>query len=199
MITYYRIRRYLLTLFSTLINKVIMILSGVCFGKGFKSCGKIFIRNYAGKNGIIIRNNVNFNSGIIANPIGGVEQLVLMTSSTGHIEIGNKVGMSNCVLFSSSEILIDNEVCIGAGTKIYDTDFHSVNPDFRLNGNINIPTKPVRIGKRAFIGSNVTILKGVTIGEEAVVGAGSVVTKDIPAHEIWAGNPAKFIKKIPDA
>ena len=46
-----------------------------------------------------------------------------------------------------------------------------------------------------FIGSNVTILKGVTIGDEAVVGAGSIVTKDIPAGEIWAGNPARFIRK----
>lgn len=199
MITYYRIRRYLLTLFSTLINKVIMILSGVCFGKGFKSCGRIFIRNYAGKRGITIGNDVNFNSGIIANPIVGIERVVIMANSTGHIKIGNKVGMSNCVLFSSSEILIDDEVCIGAGTRIYDTDFHSVNFFFRENGNINIPTKPVHICKRAFIGSSVIILKGVTIGEESVIGAGSVVTKDIPAHEIWAGNPAKFIKKIPDA
>lgn len=53
----------------------------------------------------------------------------------------------------------------------------------------------VCIGKRAYIGMNVLIVKPVTIGDDAVVGAGSVVTKDIPTGEVWAGNPARFIKK----
>lgn len=65
------------------------------------------------------------------------------------------------------------------------------------------PTKPtakfnfgtVLIGKNAFIGCNSVICNSVTIGENAVVGAGSIVNKDIPPQEIWAGNPAKFIKK----
>ena len=52
------------------------------------------------------------------------------------------------------------------------------------------------IKDNAFIGSHSTILKGVTIGENAVIGACSLVSKDIPANEIWAGNPIKFIKKI---
>ena len=54
----------------------------------------------------------------------------------------------------------------------------------------------VSIGQDAFIGANVLIVKPITIGKRAVVGAGSVVTKDIPDYEIWAGNPAKFIRKI---
>jgi acetyltransferase-like isoleucine patch superfamily enzyme len=55
-------------------------------------------------------------------------------------------------------------------------------------------SKPTKIGDRVWIGANVTILKGVTIGNDAVVGAGSVVTKDIPAKAIAVGNPAKVIK-----
>ena len=55
---------------------------------------------------------------------------------------------------------------------------------------------PVVIEDNVFIGARCIILKGVTIGENSVVGAGSVVTKSIPANEIWAGNPAKFIRKI---
>ena len=53
------------------------------------------------------------------------------------------------------------------------------------------------VKSHAVIGSNATLLGGITIGEHAVIGAGSVVTKDVPAYEVWAGNPAKKIKKLP--
>ena len=56
--------------------------------------------------------------------------------------------------------------------------------------------KPVIIKDGAFIGTDCIILKGVTIGEKSVIGAGSVVTKSVPDGEIWAGNPAKFIRKV---
>ena len=54
----------------------------------------------------------------------------------------------------------------------------------------------VIIGKRVFIGLNTLIINSVSIGDNAIIGAGSVINKDIPANELWAGNPAKFIKKI---
>ena len=60
-----------------------------------------------------------------------------------------------------------------------------------------ITCKPVHIGKNAWIGAGATVLPGVTIGDNAVVGAASVVTKDVAADTIVAGNPAKFIKRIP--
>ena len=53
----------------------------------------------------------------------------------------------------------------------------------------------VQIIKGAYLGMNTLVVKPVTIGERAIIGAGSVVTKDIPANEVWAGNPAKFIRK----
>lgn len=195
MIIYYRIHRKLNSILSTLWNQCCMTLGKIEYGNGFTSCGKILFRNYAGKNGIILGTHVSINSCVEANPVGGVGKTVLFAGQRGHIEIGNGVGISNCVIFSQMCINIGDETCIGAGCKIYDTDFHSVNPDYRLNGNTDIPALPVVIGKRVFIGANVTILKGVTIGDEAVVGAGSIVTKDIPAGEIWAGNPARFIRK----
>ena len=57
---------------------------------------------------------------------------------------------------------------------------------------------PVVIKDLAFIGMHSIILKGVTIGEKSIIGAGSVVSKDVPDGEIWAGNPARFIKKVVD-
>jgi len=57
-------------------------------------------------------------------------------------------------------------------------------------------SKPVSIGNNVWIGMNSCILPGVTIGDNSIIGSGSVVTKDIPANEIWVGNPAKFIKKL---
>ena len=59
-----------------------------------------------------------------------------------------------------------------------------------------ILTRPVVIRDGAFIGAHSIILKGVTVGEKSVVGAGSVVTRSIPDGEIWAGNPARFIRKL---
>ena len=78
-----------------------------------------------------------------------------------------------------------------------DTDFHSL--DFKKRiciPDTDIKTGSIVIKKGAFIGSHSIILKNVTIGENSIIGAGSVVTRDIPANEIWAGNPVKFIKKI---
>lgn len=84
---------------------------------------------------------------------------------------------------------------IGGGTCIYDTDFHPLSPEDRLaDKNENTVNSPVVIESNVFIGANSTILKGVTIGKNSIIGACSVVTKNIPPNEIWAGNPAKFIK-----
>lgn len=106
------------------------------------------------------------------------------------------MGISNTAFYAAHEIIVEDDAVIGAGCKIYDTDFHSTIAEYRLNGNTNVKGMPVRIGRRSFIGGHSIILKGVSIGEQAVVAAGSVVTKSVPANEIWGGNPAKFLKKI---
>ena len=81
---------------------------------------------------------------------------------------------------------------------MFTTDFHSLDPIIRASSKDQKHRKsaPVTIKHDAFIGARCIILKGVTIGENSIVGAGSVVTKSIPDNEIWAGNPAKFIRKI---
>ncbi len=82
---------------------------------------------------------------------------------------------------------------------IYDTGFHSIAPNQRVNGRVdvaNTKTEPVIIDDYVFIGAHVTVVKGVTIGRCAVIGASPVITRDVPTGEIWAGNPARPINKI---
>jgi acetyltransferase-like isoleucine patch superfamily enzyme len=113
--------------------------------------------------------------------------------------LGNDVGVSNSVFYAWKSIILEDEVMIGGGCQIYDTDFHSILYEDRiLKGDKKVKTAPVLIKKGAFIGASSIILKGVTIGERSVVAAGSVVTKSIPSDEVWGGNPARFIRKLTD-
>lgn len=191
----YRANRLVQTLCTTIINRIILRLSGAELGKRFKTCGLILVRNFGSYRDIKIGDDVFINSSRAANPIGGDVKTIIFNGG-GKIIIEDRVKISNAVFFSFKGIYVGKDTFIGGGVKIYDSDFHSLLPDERLNGNKNIPKAEVRIGKRCFIGGNSTILKGVSIGDEAVIGAASVVTKNIPAGEVWAGNPAKFIKKI---
>ncbi len=127
------------------------------------------------------------------NVVGAEIKTFFQTGVNGRIIIGKNTGISNCCIVSQSEVLIKDRVYIGGGVRIYDNDFHSTNPKERLYQPDNIPTRPIHIKSQAFIGGHTLILKGVTIGTNAVVGAGSVVTKDIGDNEIWAGVPAKRI------
>jgi acetyltransferase-like isoleucine patch superfamily enzyme len=118
-----------------------------------------------------------------------------------HLSIGKNVGISSTGIVCHHKITIGDNVRIGGNTVIYDTDFHSLNKTHRLNGKLDkehTKTKPIIIKNNVFIGAHSTILKGVEIGENSIVGACSVVVKNIPDNEIWAGNPAKKIRTITD-
>ena len=111
------------------------------------------------------------------------------------IAIGNNVAINNgfsAVAFS--KITIHDNVLIGINCSIIDNDGHSLLIAERNNGMPNIAT--VTVEENVFLGDNVTILKGVTIGENSVIGNGSIVTKNIPENVIAAGNPARVIREI---
>ncbi|MGN8753415.1 acyltransferase [Blautia sp. HCP3S3_C4] len=191
----YRLKRGLLTCLSAPINNLKMRLLGVEIGRGFGSCGIITLVKLQGC--MTIGNNSYINSHRIADPIGGQNRTILQLAG-GKLIIGNRVGISNTAICCANSVIIEDDVTIGAGCKIYDTDFHSPIAEYRLNGNTHVRTAPVHIKERAFIGGHSIILKGVTIGRESVIGAGSVVTCDVPDGEIWAGNPAKYVKRVDD-
>lgn len=129
----------------------------------------------------------------------GVFQKVIIKTCTPYaiIQIGNYVGISGATISSTSAITIGNNVLIGSGVLIMDSDAHSVNPKFRKD-NCRIMTLPVVIEDDVFIGARSIILKGVTIGQGALIGAGSVVSKNVDAFAIVAGNPAKKIGDVRD-
>lgn len=156
--------------------------------------GRIVIN---GRGKIIIGNNVRINSSMLSNPIGGDTKTILSADEGAVIEIGDNTGISNSAIVCKNRIIIGNNVKIGGGVKIYDTDFHSIIYEERISIENDIPqNRSIEIKQGSFIGAFSIILKGVTIGEKSIIGAGSIVTKDIPDGEIWAGNPAKFIKQL---
>ena len=107
------------------------------------------------------------------------------------VRIGkNVVVMPGCLMMSAGGITIEDGAMIAANVQLISNN-HDL---YELQV---ITCKPVHIGKNAWIGAGSTILPGVTVGDYAVVGAGSIVTKDVPAWTIVAGNPARIIKTIP--
>jgi len=116
------------------------------------------------------------------------------------IQKGAKIG-ADCKISSHSFVCegvqIEDGVFIGHNvTFINDKYPRSVNPDGSMQTEKDWAVVPTVVEKGASIGSSVTILCGIIIGARAIIGAGSVVTKSVPADEIWAGNPAKFIRKV---
>ena len=164
----------------------------------FRSYGVPYVMVARGAKGMTIGVNFAMNNVIIHNPIGMPQPCTFFVDRGCSITIGNNVGISQTALIAHADITIGDNVKIGGGTCVYTSDFHSLNSELRHSGEDlkHRKSAPVTIEHDAFIGARCIILKGVTIGENSIVGAGSVVTKSIPANEIWAGNPAKFIRKI---
>jgi acetyltransferase-like isoleucine patch superfamily enzyme len=119
--------------------------------------------------------------------------LLFRTHKVGAIALGDGVEVDDyAMLLANSRIHIGPQSYIGPYCVLRDTNhlFQGTDVHWRLTPHI---TKPITIGARCFIGARAYIMPGVTIGDGAVVGPASVVTRDIPAGEFWAGNPSRFI------
>lgn len=99
----------------------------------------------------------------------------------------------DCIFLDVNHITIGNNVMFGPRVGLY-TASHPIDKDVRNTGLEY--GKPIKIGHNVWIGGNAVVMPGVTIGDNTVIGAGSVVTKDIPSDVIAAGNPCKVIRKI---
>ncbi len=139
---------------------------------------------------ISIGNNSCFNSSHRSNLIGVFSPCMISTIARGaEIHIGDNCGFSGTVIGAALSIKLGNGVRCGANTMITDSDWHSDDPRSGKDA-------PVVIDDNVWLGYGVKVLKGVHIGENTVIGAGSVVTHDIPANVVAAGNPCKVIKGL---
>lgn len=130
----------------------------------------------------------------------GVFQPVIITAwgRNAQVDIGDDVAVSGCSITAEERITIGNRVMVGAGALILDSDAHPLDPQERFKGGC-ARTAPILIEDDVFVGARAIVLKGVHIGKGAVVAAGAVVVKDVPAYTIVGGNPARPIGYVPVA
>ena len=124
--------------------------------------------------------------------VSTVATLELATLPGGHLEIGDNVFINyGCSLASSDHVKIGNDCLIGSHVMIMDCDFHRVEDKAWDTSGV-----PILIEDRVWIGNRAIVLKGVRIGHDSVVAAGSVVTKDVPPRTVVAGNPARVVRSF---
>lgn len=187
----------LLSKLCTAIFKLKLWLNEVQFGnhiKCYNAIPALEINRNSGK--VVFGDGLIFNS-YTAHSWNSKCKILVRKNAT--LDIGSNSGMNGAMIYCSMKIIIGNNVKIGGGTRIFDTDFHSLEYLSRrtaITDSLLAKQSPVIIGDDVFIGANCIIGKGVKIGDRSIIAAGSVVTKSIPSDEIWGGNPAKFLKKV---
>lgn len=176
------------------INRMILKSHGVVFGKNIQIPSKVLWLIRGGR--ITIGDNFYLSSGNGVNPIASNLQADVYVEPGANLTIGNNVGMSSTRLWIHESARIGNNVKIGGCVLITDTDAHPMDYMARRSSNEGTKSAPVVIEDDVWVGAHCIILKGVTIGARSVIGAGSVVTKSIPADCVAAGNPCRVIKNL---
>lgn len=180
--------------FNTYLERPLFKLNGIKIGKNVKLIGWPCIFRFPGAT-IEIGDDCLIRSNFWSNLLGLYQRTIIIAKRGGSVRIGRNVGISGSTVYAWEHIEIGDNTLIGANCKIMDTDLHPLNVEDRNANHWDaVKTAPISIGKDCFIGCNCLILKGVTIGDGCVIGAGSVVTRNIPAHTVAAGNPARVIK-----
>lgn len=175
-------------------NRLLFRLKGVTFGQNMTIQGKVSL---IGEGKITIGDNFYMSSGNHVNPISSnLQGSILIDNPRAEIHIGDNVGMSSTRMWIHDRLEIGNNVKIGAGVLLIDTDSHPIDYKLRRTSNEGVMSAPITIEDDVWIGAHSIVLKGVTIGARSIIGAGSVVTKSIPSDCIAAGNPCKVIRKL---
>jgi acetyltransferase-like isoleucine patch superfamily enzyme len=186
------------------LRRFILIIQNVMFqlfwGKQFKNRVRVFglpIISFAKFSKVTIGKNLVLISHSFFSEPGVNHPVVIRTlNSNAQLVIGDNVGISGGSICVAQEINIGSNVMLGANVLITDTDFHPIVQDNRRFSSENVGTRPVYIENNVFIGTNTMVLKGAHIGKNSVIGAGSIVTGEIPPESIAVGIPAKVIGKV---
>lgn len=175
--------------FFTLLARLTARWWGVHLGKGTSFVGRPrFVRFPNSK--IVIGRNCRFNSSKDATVLGVNHPCIISTSKAGaELIIGDGCGFTGVAIGCVQKIILGENVRCGNNTMIMDTDWHWDDPRIGLD-------TPVVIEDNVWLGINVTVLKGVTIGKNTVVAAGSIVSKSLPPNVIAGGIPAKVIRPL---
>lgn len=176
------------------INRMILRTYGAVLGKNIQIPGKVHWLIRGSK--VRVGDNLYFSSGDAVNPIGSNLQGAIYVESGASLTIGNDVGMSSTRMWIHESVTIGDNVKIGACVLITDTDAHPLDYLARRTSNEGTKSAPIEIEDDVRVGAHSIILKGVTIGARSIIGAGSVVTKNIPPDCVAGGNPCRVIKKL---
>lgn len=126
--------------------------------------------------------------------IGTITPVELVAFPGGSLEIGDNSFINYGVSLSASQLVRIGPRCnIGTYCNLLDNDFHSLEPEKRQQ---KPPSAPIILEENVWLGARVIVLRGITIGKDSVVGAGSIVTRDIPPGVLAAGSPAKIIREL---
>lgn len=184
----------------------------------------IFFRNVLNAlMGIVVRMRANFSVGknsrikwwALRGTCGGrveigsdciINSRIAFDSASGQVTLGNRCYVGASLLVCHTGITIGDDVVISWGVTIVDHDSHALDWERRKTDVTDwargqkrwdvVTIRPVHIGSKVWIGFGVSILKGVTVGEGAVIGACSVVTRDVPPFTVVAGNPARIVRNL---
>jgi acetyltransferase-like isoleucine patch superfamily enzyme len=115
------------------------------------------------------------------------------------ILLGDRVGLSSATIVAGNSIHVGSDTLLGAGCMVLDNDFHAPGENFTWKTEYSSNSRPVSIGRGCFIGARAIILKGVTLGDRVVVGAGAVVTRSFPSGSVIGGNPASLLQSRPES
>jgi len=126
--------------------------------------------------------------------VSNVARIELAAGPEGVLEIGARSLINyGCSIAAMNRVTIGERCLIGPHCMIIDSAFHDVDPDRRLDPPVG---DPITIGENVWLGARVIVLPGVTIGDDSVIGIGSIVTADVPARSLAVGVPARVIRTL---
>jgi acetyltransferase-like isoleucine patch superfamily enzyme len=179
----------ILAVFRLLLLHIQLRVHGVSYGRKLRG-NPCVIRN---KGKIELGNNVFLNS----YPDGELYRTGLRAYfPSSVIRIGDNCSLNGTVIHARASVIIGDNCMFGPGVVILDNDSHNTSTDPQVRRQGKVSESPVVIGSNVWVGMRSIVMKGVHIGDNSVIAAGSVVTKDVSPDSLYGGNPAAFIKKL---